>query len=586
MQFVYPAFLWAFLLLAIPIAVHLFRFRRYKTVYFSNVRFLKNIQQESTAYNRLKHLLILAMRLLALSALILAFAQPYFPGSAISAGGKNYVSIFIDNSFSMNRLSDNFSLLDKAKSAATAIVKSFDDQDRFQILTQQFSGAEIRQLSKEEALSAIEEITFSSASRKFSDIIKMQSESFIEAEESAKQAFVLSDFQKSMMEESEGISPKITTNLLCIEAAASENISVDTCYFTEPFQMPGRNISLVIKIRNYGTIDANAVSLSAFLNGQIKLSKEISVSAGSFIQDTINFVSYKSGWNELLISIKDEPVIFDNTFYVGFPVSEQLKILSIADMPNKFIRAVFGKNDQFLLEETTPSAAPRDLSSYALVTVCNLRQLSNELSVLLTNYISSGGNLLLFPSLEADKDSYNKFLLSNGAPQIDGFSDVETRAADINLEQNIFKDVFAKRPENMRYPVVQRHVVFSKAISPTREDILKTVEGDLLVAKFTNGNGAFYLSAVPIDNQNSEMPQSPLFAPMLFKMAVLRGNSGPLVLTIGRKASFVVNAVPGKENVFRMKGAQTEFIPQQFVYGNTTRIIPGDELKISGFYRI
>ncbi|NNU33958.1 hypothetical protein HK413_06970 [Mucilaginibacter sp. S1162] len=47
MHFLYPAFLFALLSLAIPILVHLFNFRRYQKVYFSNVQFLKEIRNNN-----------------------------------------------------------------------------------------------------------------------------------------------------------------------------------------------------------------------------------------------------------------------------------------------------------------------------------------------------------------------------------------------------------------------------------------------------------------------------------------------------------------------------------------------------------
>jgi len=65
MQFLYPSFLYALLALAIPIIIHLFFFRRFKKVYFTNVRFLKEIKEETSARQRLKNLLVLLMRLLA-----------------------------------------------------------------------------------------------------------------------------------------------------------------------------------------------------------------------------------------------------------------------------------------------------------------------------------------------------------------------------------------------------------------------------------------------------------------------------------------------------------------------------------------
>ena len=79
MQFLYPTFLYALLALAIPIIIHLFFFRRFKKVYFTNVRFLKEIKEETSARQRLKNLLVLLMRLLAMAALVLAFAQPFLP---------------------------------------------------------------------------------------------------------------------------------------------------------------------------------------------------------------------------------------------------------------------------------------------------------------------------------------------------------------------------------------------------------------------------------------------------------------------------------------------------------------------------
>ena len=79
MQFLYPAFLWAMAALAIPIIIHLFYFRRFKKVSFTNVRLLKEIKEETASRNKLKDLLILLSRFLALALLIAAFAQPFIP---------------------------------------------------------------------------------------------------------------------------------------------------------------------------------------------------------------------------------------------------------------------------------------------------------------------------------------------------------------------------------------------------------------------------------------------------------------------------------------------------------------------------
>jgi hypothetical protein len=78
MQFVNPVFLWGLLFLAVPIIIHLFQFRRFKKIYFSNTSFLQEIKETSQQSRRLKHLLVLLMRLIAVAFLVMAFANLLF----------------------------------------------------------------------------------------------------------------------------------------------------------------------------------------------------------------------------------------------------------------------------------------------------------------------------------------------------------------------------------------------------------------------------------------------------------------------------------------------------------------------------
>ncbi|HRH39956.1 MAG TPA: BatA domain-containing protein, partial [Flavobacteriales bacterium] len=79
MAFLYPAFLWALTALAIPVLIHLFQLRRFKRLEFSDVRFLKEVSQQTRSRKKVRHWLVLIARLLALTCLVLAFAQPYIP---------------------------------------------------------------------------------------------------------------------------------------------------------------------------------------------------------------------------------------------------------------------------------------------------------------------------------------------------------------------------------------------------------------------------------------------------------------------------------------------------------------------------
>ena len=85
MMFVYPLFLWALAVVSIPIIIHLFNFRKYKKVYFSNVKFLRELKQESKSKSRLKEILILSARCLALISIVFAFAQPVLKNKRVIA---------------------------------------------------------------------------------------------------------------------------------------------------------------------------------------------------------------------------------------------------------------------------------------------------------------------------------------------------------------------------------------------------------------------------------------------------------------------------------------------------------------------
>lgn len=116
-QFLHPVFLYGLLLLAIPVLLHLFSLKRYKKVYFSNFNFLEALQKQKKNSSRLKNLVLLFLRLLALSCIVIAFATPYLnpEGKALPATTTPRIFIYADNSFSMTNTGSQGSLFEEAK---------------------------------------------------------------------------------------------------------------------------------------------------------------------------------------------------------------------------------------------------------------------------------------------------------------------------------------------------------------------------------------------------------------------------------------------------------------------------------------
>ncbi|XHR97577.1 BatA domain-containing protein [Mucilaginibacter sp. UC70_90] len=229
MYFLYPAFLFALLSLAIPIVIHLFNFRRYKKVYFSNVQFLKEVQEQQASRRNLKERLILASRLLTLLFLILAFARPFIPGAQnANAGKRQVVSVFVDNSYSMETLNREGSLLDEAKRRAKEIASAYNINDRFQLLTQDFEGKHQRLLSRDEFNDAIDAVKISPQSRNLQQVINRQENLLGNQAGTIKSVFIISDFQKNKNDKPVKADSNISINLVQLKAGNLPNVAVDS----------------------------------------------------------------------------------------------------------------------------------------------------------------------------------------------------------------------------------------------------------------------------------------------------------------------------------------------------------------------
>ena len=188
MNFLYPGFLFALFALAIPIIIHLFNFRRYKKVTFSNVKFLKNVKERTQAQSQLKHLLVLIARLLALACLVFVFAQPIILQDDVdNFSGKKAVSIYLDNSFSMNALGDNGNLFETGRQFAYNISEAYGNADEIQLLTNNFAAEQQRLYSKEGISNLLDKAEISASLRDVNQIVTRQLEALNKSDADRKE---------------------------------------------------------------------------------------------------------------------------------------------------------------------------------------------------------------------------------------------------------------------------------------------------------------------------------------------------------------------------------------------------------------
>ena len=131
MQFKHPEILYFLFLQVIPILVHLFQLRRFKKEYFTNVKLLKELSVQTRKSSKIKKWLLLSTRLLLLTCIVLAFAQPFFE-SKDSKNSSNEMYIVLDNSFSMQAKGQKGELL---KRAVEDLLEHTPENQNFSLIT-------------------------------------------------------------------------------------------------------------------------------------------------------------------------------------------------------------------------------------------------------------------------------------------------------------------------------------------------------------------------------------------------------------------------------------------------------------------
>ena len=320
MSFLYPSFFWALLLIAVPVIIHLFNFRIYKTVYFSNIRFLQDIKDVSDSKSKIKHFIVLILRILAIIALTMAFAGPYVPLLKTGNSSKeSIVTIYLDNSYSMNAGSLHGNLFDAAKERARKIVSSYDNRQKFFFLNNDMESKHRIITNKQQVTDFINKSELSGAVPNFSDIFQFQS-NFMKQDKEIKQFhhlfYMISDFQKVVADfENFKSDSNNFYYLLPLATNTTNNIYIDSCWFSSPGRNMNKNENLNVSVVNKGNEEYQDIPIRLFVNGKQKAINNFEIEANSSKTIILNYSNTESGILPSYLEITDYPITYDNKFY-------------------------------------------------------------------------------------------------------------------------------------------------------------------------------------------------------------------------------------------------------------------------------
>ena len=555
MQFKHPEILYFLFLLVIPILVHLFQLRRFKKEYFTNVRFLKELSVQTRKSSKIKKWLLLATRLLLLTCIIIAFAQPFFKAKD-SKNSSNEMYIVLDNSFSMQAKGQKGELL---KRAVQELLENTPENQTFSLITnsETFWNTDIKSIRTE-----LQNLKYSA--------LPFQLESAIAKIKSRKLAFnkdvvVITDAVGLESKQLKNIDSDFNTYFIIPEAEQKNNASIDSVFI---YQTLDDFYEIGLKLSAFGEKDKE---LPVALYNQNKL---IAKTLTKFeTKDKIIYFTIPKKDFHGYVSITDNGLEYDNNLYFSISKPKKNNIISIG-MPEKsnFLSRIY-TNDEFNFNNFPIETLDYNtLEKQNTIVLNELDEIPQALQTTLKSFVQKGGNLVLIPSAKTSTTNINPFLKIFGNIQFKSLENKEKLVTKINFNHPLFSGVFENKINNFQYPKTK----ISFGIAGSNPAVLYYEDQTAFLTSINNLISSVYIFTAPINLENSNFQQSPLIVPVFYKMGINNQNNGVNALTIGNNNPFLIDATLSKDEILKVQNDSETFIPVQQMLNDKVKLTFND----------
>lgn len=517
MGFLAPLFLGAAVLGGLPYWLHLLQQHKTTPVTFSSLMFFEKRTTTSTKQRKLRYFALLAMRLLALLFLILAFAQPYWERSIAAGAGKRLLVAAVDTSFSMRR----GGAVDAAKQKALDLASKVTAAEPGIVVAFGSGAREIGQKAEDASSfrNNVSAIVAGDERTSYAELARVL-RGLAEAHKMPLEAHVYTDLQKTGMPARFADLQLPADAKLEIHQVAPQELAN---YTVEAVTPPGR-IFDTSKARVRATIaglhtpKANkAISLVA--DGKVLATKTVELSENG--RASVEFTGLDTGYGfhrgEIRIDGAADAFPNDDTFRFAIERSDPRKVLYLHSARDTrsalYVRAA--------LDAAVPNAYAIDTAAYETTSSPNLSNVSfvmladpgalpPSLEASLKDYVQKGGALWI---------AAGAFTGALSKMPVLGLTIKESRMASRNRE--MFQTVASKEP---LHPVIERaaglesvkfYQVVAMEPAPATKVLAKTADGVPVILEQAVGEGRVLVVASPFDNLGSNLPLHPAFIPLV-----------------------------------------------------------------------
>ncbi|MCF8464584.1 MAG: BatA domain-containing protein [Flavobacteriales bacterium] len=587
MSFAYPEFLFALAAVSVPIVIHLFNFRRFKKVYFSDIRFLKDVEIETKSRNKLKNLLILLSRILAIIFLVMAFARPFIPTGSKATAASNSVLVYIDNSFSMSADGEAGSLLEEAKAKAIEVGSAYANGAELHLLTNDFLAAHFRSLSFEEFKNEVASVQSSPQLRNFDDVVSRASSVFDAMAPSS--LYFISDLQaKTATPRESSVDSLLSIYIVPVQSEFESNIYIDSCWFDSPSRLSLQPDNLNVRIRNAGSKDIENLSVKLALNGVQRSVGTTTVSSKAYEDVVLNFTNAASGLQRAEVSIQDYPITYDDHYYMSFNLANAINILSVnGQSASNSAAKLFDSEPNFTVTQVSEGSLDYSvLNTTDLVILNEVPNFSSGMIAELMKFVSGGGSLLFIPAEKPELSSTNELLLAIGAEQFTRSDSSKLKVEGVNLKSKVFKNVFTQWEERIDLPAVSKHFGTQTRTTASSERLLTLANGESLLTSYRNEKGNSYVLSAPLRDSWTNFHRHALFVPAFYNIALNSVTNGASAEIIGSNELIPISSKLGNAETLEISNSENSgsFIPERVSRAEGNGVYVHDQIRTDGHY--
>jgi hypothetical protein len=407
MNFLTPAFLVGAAALAIPVLIHLINREKRVVVQFPSLMFLHKIPYRSIRRQKLRHLLLLALRCLALLLFVAAFARPWFQRSrhagAASSSAREVV-VLLDRSYSMG-YGDRWT---KAVAKAREIIGTIGPGDRATIVLFGNDPVAVSEPTADRTRleNALKTAKLSSDGTRYAPAIKMAGDIAGGSNLPKKDVVLISDFQRSGWAKREEVSlpPEVTLRTIDVGEHDGGDAAVVGATTERGRDSVKARVSVSARVANLSP-SPRTVNATLELGGRQIESKRVTLPTKGAQQVQFTPVAIPSTVTRGVVSISKDSLEADDSFFFTVAPDEAVSVLilepsSARSTQSLYLKAALSVGDKpkFKIDVRTPELVKTtDLEGRSLFVLNEAAPPGGAQGERIRQIVADGAGLLIIP---------------------------------------------------------------------------------------------------------------------------------------------------------------------------------------------